>query len=397
MSARPQVEGRRPPRARAGPRVVLPHHAHVGGARCLPPPTRERSSPSARPAPHLHARGVAAPLLHLDVRQVGGQQVGVRGPPAAHARLVRPPQLRGRLRLVVRRAQRGGQLPALGAWKADARRMEEERFGRRRSSARGSAACAGQHRSLPCPSAPQRRPRLTRPGALPRLVRLQRLRAVGQGHRQLARPQAAHALRLLLAGRLLQQALLIATVHAPQRAALCRAGGSHATGSAPGHPQCWMRGENLQRACLQAAARVHCTTRSPCTQAPAPAQPAASARAPATCRPPAVSACSQRSRMRAWPALPPACTSGSKSRVNLGGGGGRGEEWRDDMQSGRGGGGVCRGRASDRRRADCRADARQREARNSVAPAAAPEAAAPAATAAGAAHSRRCTQSGMDR
>lgn len=42
--------------------------------------------------------------------------------------------------------------------------------------------------------------------------------------------------------------------------------------------------------------------------------------APVTCRPPAVRARSQTSLMRVWPSLPPPCTSGSKSRVNLRGG-----------------------------------------------------------------------------
>lgn len=43
--------------------------------------------------------------------------------------------------------------------------------------------------------------------------------------------------------------------------------------------------------------------------------------APATCRPPAVRARSHSSRILACPALPPCCTSGSKSRANLGEGG----------------------------------------------------------------------------
>lgn len=179
-----RAEGQRCPEARAA--MLNPS---------LPPPLHAFSKHSA----HLHARRVALLLLHFNIRHVGGQQVLVSRLARRHGRLVRLAQLRRRLRLGVRGAQRRGRLPVGGGACGG-------EGGGRGDGVLGVLAGTSPHPiTMPSPSqAKAGKQGRTRAAALPRLVLGQRGGAVGQGHRQLAVPQPAHALHLLLGGVPLQ-------------------------------------------------------------------------------------------------------------------------------------------------------------------------------------------------
>lgn len=184
--------------------------------------------------------------------------------------------------------------------------------------------------SLPCwhccSGEPQRTPPSHQPltglRTLPLLIGRQRVGAVSQRHRQLARPQTPHSLRLLLCWLGFQQGQLEAAVNGPQLAAFCgwergRARGRVARGQLLG---CGTWAGPMHACCCTAVSAMLPAAPSSSVQAVQAWLNHPAAGAPMTCRPPAVRARSQASRMRVAPSLPPACTSGSKSRVNLRGG-----------------------------------------------------------------------------